>query len=184
MPNYNDAKVYKIINDLDEKIYVGSTTQSLAKRLGNHKVKARRNPERTVYAHLNVIGWERVRIILIENVNCQDAEQLRMREQHYIDLLRPELNRIPAHVDCPHGRRHRQCVECNGSGICEHQRRRNRCVDCGGASICSHGRHRFACQDCNGDTYHCECCEKTYTSRGNLNRHNNTIKHIVNFIQF
>lgn len=150
MPDYSNGKVYKLINDVDEKIYVGSTTQSLAVRKGAHKRNARRNPERTVYAHINAIGWSNVRIILIENVSCQNSEQLRSREQHYIDLLRPELNRIQAHVHCPHGRRHDVCVECNGAGICEHNRRRNRCVECGGSQICEHDRIRSRCVECDG----------------------------------
>ncbi len=88
MPNYSNSKVYKIINSIDSKIYIGSTTVSLSLRLAKHKATAKKNPS-SVHRHFNTIGWDTARIILIESVECFNREQLLMREQHYIDLLKP-----------------------------------------------------------------------------------------------
>jgi hypothetical protein len=96
MPNYANGKIYKLINSVDSQIYIGSTTQTLSKRKGGHKVSARKSVNQRVYAHLNSVGWDNVRIVLIEDVVCERKEQLCMREQHYIDLLRPSLNTINA----------------------------------------------------------------------------------------
>ncbi len=81
MPNYSTSKVYKIINSVDSKIYIGSTTQSLSTRLAEHKSKAKSRPY-LVYKHLNKMGWSTVRIILVKNVECFNKEQLNQREQH------------------------------------------------------------------------------------------------------
>ena len=39
--NYAKGKIYKIANDIDDEIYVGSTCQSLSKRMGIHRQNAK-----------------------------------------------------------------------------------------------------------------------------------------------
>ena len=54
---YNNSKVYKLINDVDDYYYVGSSAcNSLSKRLWEHKAKSKKYPERKVYKHFNNIG--------------------------------------------------------------------------------------------------------------------------------
>ena len=89
MNRYNQGKIYKLVNSVDDQIYVGSTCMSLAKRTSSHKYKARKRPDIHVYQHLNPVGWDNVRIIPIESVEAETKDQLLMREQHYIDLLQP-----------------------------------------------------------------------------------------------
>jgi hypothetical protein len=96
MNKYNNAKVYKIVNDIDDKIYIGSTYQSLTKRFRDHKADAKRRPKRRVYKHFNAIGWNNVKIILIEEFPCKSKIELEKREREMIDELLPSLNkRIP-----------------------------------------------------------------------------------------
>ena len=35
--DYSKAKVYKILNDIDEDVYVGATCQSLSQRMAGHR---------------------------------------------------------------------------------------------------------------------------------------------------
>ena len=93
MVNYNNGKIYKLVNSIDDQIYIGSSCTRLSDRKSQHKVTSRRHPNRSVYKHLNLVGWENVEIILIENVNCNNKEQLHSRERHYIELLKPSLNK-------------------------------------------------------------------------------------------
>ena len=160
MPAYSNSKVYKLINSVDSKIYIGSTTQSLCKRLAKHKSDAKKIPQ-FVHTHFNTIGWDTVRIILIETVECFNKEQLTQREQYYIDLLKPSLNRRSAYVNCPHGRQHSTCKNCSG------------------ASICFHNRSKSICKKCNPK--YCPYCNIT-TSKGHYKSHTKSIKHIYNFI--
>ena len=97
---YARGKVYKLVNDLDDEIYVGSTCEPLHKRLYTHKQKAKIVPDRHVYKHLLNIGFENVHIVLLENFNCTSKEELLRRERHFIDELKPTLNRcLPLRTD-------------------------------------------------------------------------------------
>ena len=151
MPNYANSKVYKLISSVDSKIYIGSTTVSLSTRLAKHKNDAKYNPH-FVHKHFNTIGWDTVRIILIETVNCFNKEQLTQREQHYIDLLKPSLNKISAYTNCPHGRQHHNCIDCHGASICPHGREHYHCVLCHGAGICPHYKQKAQCKICKGSS--------------------------------
>ena len=198
MSRFSNGKVYKLVNGIDSKIYVGSTTQILCKRLADHKHTAKHKPQ-FVHTHLNTIGWDTVRIILIETVECFNKEQLMMREQHYIDLLNPELNKRASYVNCPHGREHCMCVECGGISICIHNRRKSTCIECGGSQTCSHNRQKRECKQCGGVRIcihnknqkkcrdccpkYCQSCDIT-TNKSDYLRHTRSKKHIYNFIHY
>ena len=95
MVNYSDGKIYKLVNNVDDKIYVGSTCGTLRLRKSTHKSHAQRQKikDRTVYKHLNQVGWGNVEIILIENCECKSRDELHRRERYWIDELKPELNK-------------------------------------------------------------------------------------------
>ena len=76
MVNYSNSRIYKLVNDVDDKIYVGSTTSRLSIRKCQHKTTAQRKPNIRVYKHLNEVGWDHVNIVLIENYECKTKEQL------------------------------------------------------------------------------------------------------------
>lgn len=94
--NFQNAKIYKLVNTKTEDIYVGSTCSVLRKRLFEHKHK---KDNRKVYTHLNQIGWDKVHIVLIENYPCSDKFELCKREQYWIDSLQPSLNSIRANTN-------------------------------------------------------------------------------------
>ena len=190
MSRFSNGKVYKLINSVDKKIYIGSTTQPLSKRVADHKSKAKSRPY-SVYKHLNTIGWDKVRIILIETVNCFNKEQLNQREQHYIDLYQPSLNKHPAYankqvvikevvpINCKHNKKKYVCKICHGSSICEHDRQKSRCRDCHGSSICEHDIRKDRCKVCVAK--YCECCN-IIIRKGDYKKHTESNIHIYNFI--
>jgi len=77
---YKQAKVYKLINTVDNFFYIGSTCLPLHKRLYKHKYLARERPDTKVYKYLNEIGWDNVKIILI-NEYCLENKQQLLREE-------------------------------------------------------------------------------------------------------
>ena len=89
---YSKAKIYKLVNNVDDKIYVGSTTCSLAQRKAGHKTDAKRALKRPVCKHFNEIGWTNVEIVLLENYACTSLAELTARERKWIDKLKPVLN--------------------------------------------------------------------------------------------
>ena len=92
MVNYANGKIYKLVNNVDGKIYVGSTCGELRQRKWVHKAESIRSCERKVYKHLNQIGWCNVDIILIEACECKNKDELHRRERHFVDELKPDLN--------------------------------------------------------------------------------------------
>ena len=97
MNKYHEGKIYKIVNCVDDKVYVGSTCRSLYDRLQKHKEKSKKNDYK-VYRHFDDIGWNNVKIELVENFKCDNKTELRIREQYWIEELNPELNTIRAYL--------------------------------------------------------------------------------------
>lgn len=91
---YSRGKIYRLVNDVDNEFYVGSTCQSLAKRKGEHKNEAKYKPNRRVFLHLNQVGWDNVHIVLIENYPCNSIEELKARERFWIEEMNASLNKL------------------------------------------------------------------------------------------
>ena len=100
MNRYQKGKIYKLVNDADDEIYVGSSCLDLPKRFYSHKHAAKLKGYMKVYNHLNTIGWGNVHIILIESFSCSNKMELEKRERYWIDTLSPSLNSsVPARTD-------------------------------------------------------------------------------------
>ena len=84
MPDFTKGKIYKITNDFNNDIYIGSTCNILTKRFSHHKAVISTEQQRPLYKLMAGIGFERFRIELIENYPCKDKYELRQREGHYI----------------------------------------------------------------------------------------------------
>jgi len=91
--DYKKGKIYKIINDINDEIYVGSTVLTLAQRFGHHKEDSLKYQDRKIYKFVaDNGGWSHFKIILIEDYPCDRKEQLLMREQYYKETLKATLN--------------------------------------------------------------------------------------------
>ena len=72
MPDYSKGKIYKLLNIIDDEIYVGSTTQPLRKHLCEHKCRAT-GTERghfKVHHHMAKLGIYNFYIELVEPCAC------------------------------------------------------------------------------------------------------------------
>ncbi len=97
MSDYTKGKIYKITNDYNDDIYVGSTCDTLIKRFSRHK-RGRTSEvlkHKPLYKLMNEIGYERFRIQLIEECPCDDKYQLRQREAFYIRQMSTMNKTIP-----------------------------------------------------------------------------------------
>jgi DNA repair exonuclease SbcCD ATPase subunit len=83
---YQTGKVYKILNTLNNEVYVGSTYQKLSQRMTKHRnsVKDPHRNKNTFYTYIDTIGIEHFYIELIENFPCANKEELRAREGYWI----------------------------------------------------------------------------------------------------
>ena len=88
--DYSQAKIYKITNDFNTDIWIGSTCDTLVKKFSVHKADAIRNLRKDciLHNHIREYGFDRFRIQLIEDFPCEDLYQLRQRQGHYIRELK------------------------------------------------------------------------------------------------
>ena len=76
MNKYQNAKIYKVVCDITNTTYYGSTINELHKRLYAHKKE--NNCCRTKI-------MKDPKIFLVENYPCENVEQLKQRERWYIE---------------------------------------------------------------------------------------------------
>ena len=85
---------YKIVNVLDDKIYVGSTRQKLSSRLSGHRVQMKKGNNTKIYQHMREIGIDKFSIIELDRREVMDRQDQLKFEREYYDKLKPELNMI------------------------------------------------------------------------------------------
>ena len=95
--NYKNGNIYKILNTIDDNVYVGSTTEPLCKRMWKHKwdVKNNRFITRPFYVKAKEYGFDNFYIELIENYPCECKEEVVAREGYWIRQI-GTLNAIVA----------------------------------------------------------------------------------------
>ena len=91
---YNNSKVYKIINTIDDTFYIGSTCTSLSKRLSQHKARSQleKYKHNRVYNHLNEIEHQNIKIVLICEFYLDNKKQLLREENNYIEMYKNDPN--------------------------------------------------------------------------------------------
>ena len=92
--DYSNGKIYCVRNNIDDKIYIGSTCQSLSKRMAYHRQDAKKqNRQNTlIYPLMLSYGIENFYIELIEEYPCESSSQLEKREGELIREMNASLN--------------------------------------------------------------------------------------------
>ena len=168
------STVYKIINDIDEKVYIGSTTSKISRRMTEHRRRARRGETTKFYQHMRNIGIECFKIVCIKEYTDISKEILHKKEDKYIrrfDSVRNGLNtNAMSGYYCMHDKQKRICRECDmGKNLCIHDKVRYMCVECKGKGLCIHEKSKQQCKLCNPET--CNRCNKTYAGKQSLRTH-------------
>jgi hypothetical protein len=86
---YHNSKIYKLVSNHTDKIYIGSTAQKyLTSRKAGHiaEYKKFKNNKATYTTSFELIDLGEIDIILIENFKCENKEELHAKERHYIEL--------------------------------------------------------------------------------------------------
>lgn len=87
---YENGKIYKLINDVNTKIYIGSTTERyISNRLCKHKSTMNQcikgiKAFSKLYTAMNEIGYDHFKIILVETYPCKSKAELEAREEFWI----------------------------------------------------------------------------------------------------
>ena len=84
--DYANGKIYRILQDNEKTVYVGSTSQALSARMAQHRKDVKRHPEWKLYKLMAEVGIEHFHIELISDFPCERKEQLHAEEGRHIRL--------------------------------------------------------------------------------------------------
>ena len=117
---YQNAKIYQVVDVGYNKSYIGSTCESLSKRMTRHreayKKQLQGNRVDTTASRLfDEFGIKNCKIELIENYPCESKEELLKREGHFIST-KDCVNR------CLSGRERKDWLKDNQEHIKEQQK--------------------------------------------------------------
>ena len=85
--NYQDGKIYTIVNTQNDIVYVGSTAQKrLSSRMAGHRIDAKKRPS-MFYIAMREIGDENFAIHLHHVFPCDSKDELEAEENRTIDLI-------------------------------------------------------------------------------------------------
>lgn len=100
-----EFNIYQIVNDVDDKVYIGSTTTELWHRMSQHRADARNGEKAPLYELMREYGIEHFRI---ERIKLSDEEHIRQDEEDAINAVHPSrrlnfkkrsVNDTSAHFD-------------------------------------------------------------------------------------
>ena len=152
---YKNGKIYKIVDNTSDKIYIGSTCKLLCQRLAQHRSSYKQylNGNYHFVTSFEIIKNADYAIILLEHCeNIENKEQLRARERYYIE----NNNCVNRKVD---GRTKKEWREDNKEAILQH-RIINR------DAILQRRKIKYTCESCN--------CELSFDHKS---RHDKTARH-------
>lgn len=160
MPNYQNAKIYKLWTPKCNEIYIGSTTKTLSTRLSQHKSQL------DCESKFLFENYDDVRIELIEKFPCGNKMELIRRESEYIRTTICLNKVIPDRTQKEYQQEYR---EANKEKILEKQK-----------------QYREANQETLNEKakekVKCEC--GAYVSKSHLSLHKKTNKHKILTVDF
>ena len=107
--DYAKGKIYKLLNNIDDDVYVGSTCQSLSQRMAKHRSKV--NTYTTpIYKKMRELGVQHFYIELIDECPCDNIEQLRSIEGKYIREYGTINKRIEKRTDKQYREDNKECI--------------------------------------------------------------------------
>lgn len=161
--NYQLGKIYKIVSNHGDKIYVGSTAlPRLCTRLAKHRSnyncwKNGTYGYTTSYDLFDEYRPENCEIILLEAHSCNSKDELTLRERYYIELLSC-VNR------CVPSRTTKEYYNENKEVLSEYQKE-------------YHEKNKDAIHEYKNTKYVCNICGGKYT-QANKSQHFKTKTHI------
>ncbi len=87
--DFSKGQIYVIRNMVNDKVYVGSTTQTISRRWSTHMTKMRNEKTKhfKIYRAMEELGVESFYIEFVEAWPCENKGQLCAREGHHIRLM-------------------------------------------------------------------------------------------------
>ena len=183
MVNYNNGKVYKIItNDPEAPCYVGSITKRyLSQRFDTHNSCYNRwTKDNSIHMTMSYrlfeeYGVENCKIVLLELCASNSKDELRMREQHYIDTL-DCVNKRNAYTSAENKKQNNRKFMKKYAAT--HKSEKSQYDTSPEAKHLAKKRRQV-----NADRHSCDKCDFSSYSLPKLRMHKNTTKHKTNLMK-
>lgn len=91
------GRVYAIRSHQTKDIYIGSTIETLSRRMGGHRSDYKR--QHSNLSSFNILKYDDAYIELIEEVEFESKDHLRAREGHYIRIMDCVNKKIECRTD-------------------------------------------------------------------------------------
>ena len=109
------GRIYKIIHNQSDLIYLGSTKQELRYRWRDHKNNYKQylkdnHSEISIYPYFKQYGIENFKMILVEEIEYEDRKELLKKEQEWINKLSC-INKIYAYTSKEEKRNNQQIYQ-------------------------------------------------------------------------
>jgi len=88
MVNYQLGKIYKLISNDDDRVYIGSTVESLCKRMSGHRRECKKYPNRNKSKWM--VDCKDYRIVLIKLHPCNSFDELRAEEENVMKQFKDD----------------------------------------------------------------------------------------------
>ncbi len=97
MPDYKKSKIYKLVSNHTNEIYIGATVNYLRVRKSEHKKHYKRwgNGKHGYITSYEIVKYDDCKIILVEEFPCDSKIQLSSRERYWIEKLKCVNKCIP-----------------------------------------------------------------------------------------
>ena len=84
---YHQSKIYKLVSNETTDVFIGSTCNSLSKRLGEYKHYYRKWVKGAYHPinYFEIVKFSDCKIILIEEFRCNNKDQMRRKEREHIE---------------------------------------------------------------------------------------------------
>ena len=113
MVNYQLGKIYKIVDNTNGNIYIGSTCEpTLARRLSTHMQDYKRyligkKPSNTA---CQIFANNDYNIILIESFPCNSKDELHAKERYYIESIKCVNKQFPGRTQQEYHELHKETL--------------------------------------------------------------------------
>jgi hypothetical protein len=174
---YKNAKIYKIVDNTNGNIYVGSTCKKLCQRIAQHRASFKQYLKgiSNYMTSFKIIENGDYDIILLEEVkDCENKEQLNARERFYIESLDCVNKTIPGRTKKEYNKEYyEENKEKIINYIKEYKEINKSMIKIKNKEYCERIKERrkekILCPQCN-----------TEVLKRELKRHEKSIKHIKN----
>jgi group I intron endonuclease len=119
MSDYSKSRIYKIYCDIDgvDEIYVGSS-RDLNVRIAKHKYDCTNSKSNNynfkLYRYIrDNNGWENFTVEILQRYSCENEIQLHIKEQEWIDKLKPTLNERKGYLSASDKKEYQKVYDAN-----------------------------------------------------------------------